>query len=203
MRGICRFARGIIPACAGNTHRSICVTCRTRDHPRMRGEHAPFHLRDVPNTGSSPHARGTHFPYLRDEFTGGIIPACAGNTTISTFQNGGSRDHPRMRGEHTCDYVNANTTQGSSPHARGTLDAMEGREEQFWIIPACAGNTAGESCEIPLARDHPRMRGEHLSLMRLFFIRWGSSPHARGTQTSVIIWYSHAGIIPACAGNTV
>ena len=71
---------GIIPACAGNTDAvNLCVR-RIRDHPRMRGEHVPFHHRSRLKLGSSPHARGT-LPFVEGvPSQAGIIPACAGNT---------------------------------------------------------------------------------------------------------------------------
>ena len=197
---------GIIPACAGNTtplgqwprpmpgssphargtpNRHQSLSTRSRDHPRMRGEHRRRHGRRRPPEG--------------------IIPACAGNTKHSdqygAFIEGSSphargtrrcrrstgfskRDHPRMRGEHEHDDQQVRAEDG--------------------IIPACAGNTrtpglvktpmTGSS---PHARgtqsvtpegaltgeDHPRMRGEH-------------SEQPSGVNLQF-------GIIPACAGNTL
>ena len=86
-----------------------------------------------------------------------------------------------MRGEHqvTDDY--GTTVTGSSPHARGTHAAFEKAIAATGIIPACAGNTvpsyAGRSC----SGDHPRMRGEHVTLQPRYVAKRGSSPHARGT----------------------
>ena len=49
---------GIIPACAGSTSGISTACASSRDHPRMRGEHADG-SRYCPNCGgSSPHARG-------------------------------------------------------------------------------------------------------------------------------------------------
>ena len=70
------------------------------------------------------------------------------------------------------------------------------------IIPACAGNTQGPTTTVSATRDHPRMRGEHWTQVRVCVVRLGSSPHARGTPI-VVAWYCGLlGIIPACAGNT-
>ena len=196
---------GIIPACAGSTQyytaqrftrsgssphargarstrASSCT--RSRDHPRMRGEHK------------------SHLLLL--DVRHGIIPACAGSTVSNVFaalQSPGSsphargapagraragsrtRDHPRMRGEH-------------APRGRGPRRGQG-------IIPACAGSTSDETslrfCVMgssphargallscwsisPRPRDHPRMRGEHLVDLRER--------------------YRLPGIIPACAGST-
>ena len=53
------------------------------DHPRMRGEHTHAEGGDGYAPGSSPHARGTHRIVLQDASGGGIIPACAGNTSLN------------------------------------------------------------------------------------------------------------------------
>ena len=50
-----------------------------------------------------------------------------------------------------------------------------------WIIPACAGNTTNIYEDVTGWRDHPRMRGEHLSGASEPILAAGSSPHARGT----------------------
>ena len=78
-------------------HLNICV----RDHPRMRGEHlrASSHLRT--SAGSSPHARGALPRHGGTSNLRGIIPACAGSTSRIGATKNSSRDHPRMRGEHS------------------------------------------------------------------------------------------------------
>ena len=92
---------GIIPACAGNTMPHNEHRANLRDHPRMRGEHMAA-ATDVSNPwGSSPHARGTHMGRGTRHHMDGIIPACAGNTHAPATEISISRDHPRMRGEHT------------------------------------------------------------------------------------------------------
>ena len=49
-----------------------------------------------------------------------------------------------MRGEHYGKGWDMVRTEGSSPHARGTLDARPERAQEIGIIPACAGNTLNE-----------------------------------------------------------
>ncbi len=161
-----------IPACAGNTISADKKFYFITVHPRMRGEHA-FHsflvihfLRFIPacagntiavqfirhfNSGSSPHARGT--------------------LLINLIIDIGISVHPRMRGEHgICSLAKSATDRfipacarntlvhhlepvskaGSSPHARGTLLAID---LTFRINPV-----------------HPRMRGEHYKV-NLFFCK--------------------------------
>ena len=76
-----RVRRGIIPACAGNTHVTAAGIKRGRDHPRMRGEHKFLMVTISSYRGSSPHARGTLKRVILVLTRSGIIPACAGNTT--------------------------------------------------------------------------------------------------------------------------
>ena len=72
--------RGIIPAYAGNT--TNCGGCRnrSRDHPRVCGEHATGASTQVNCTGSSPRMRGTPAVTEATNNTARIIPAYAGNT---------------------------------------------------------------------------------------------------------------------------
>ena len=107
----------------------------------MRGEHRRTRQPLQTRRGSSPHARGT--PHLTESFgcDRGIIPACAGNTASRYAFRASSWDHPRMRGEHPLFDAKVGRWQGSSPHARGTLQARKHQYAQRRIIPACAGNT--------------------------------------------------------------
>ena len=177
------FDAGIIPACAGNTRPANTRTARPWDHPRMRGEHAVSILASRIEWGSSPHARGT--------------------PTGCCHADGPPRDHPRMRGEHwvpNCAWAYA---LGSSPHARGTRTPNTKFKLCNGIIPACAGNTALTLPNTTSARDHPRMRGEHILRLSSLALTAGSSPHARGTQKTHASPLGNLGIIPACAGNTL
>ena len=122
-RRSCRrsWCRGIIPACAGSTTGQRTCQPVNRDHPRMCGEHVRGLWNGISDMGSSPHVRGAlnESPIL--DTGAGIIPACAGSTNISTIISYIVRDHPRMCGEHLGFYVNALSSQGSSPHVRGAL----------------------------------------------------------------------------------
>ena len=91
---------GIIPAYAGNTEFHLTISLKSRDHPRVCGEHSMNAANPSGSTGSSPRMRGT-----LDYLTGlaksvGIIPAYAGNTVIEDPGETFSEDHPRVCGEH-------------------------------------------------------------------------------------------------------
>ena len=149
----------------------------------MCGEHR-FRLARRPRpTGSSPHVRGTP----------------CGSEPFERHP----RDHPRMCGEHQRRASAVNLRLGSSPHVRGTRQVSVQCQQVNGIIPACAGNTC--ACMPPCSPtgDHPRMCGEHFASGFRAGFGGGSSPHVRGTPTIARHGSATAGIIPACAGNTL
>ena len=107
-----------------------------------------------------------------------------------------------MRGEHGCETPALTLLEGSSPHARRALHAEHRRHAGWGIIPACAGSTQCPSTAAIPARDHPRMRGEHLIPLAASCAVVGSSPHARGALARRLRQPGEVGIIPACAGST-
>ena len=92
---------GIIPAYAGSTSMARFCTRSSRDHPRIRGEHRKNSASTLASLGSSPHTRGARHIDRRRLGVAGIIPAYAGSTWTSTGCCAGTRDHPRIRGEHS------------------------------------------------------------------------------------------------------
>ena len=74
---------GIIPAYAGNTSARIAARPVHRDHPRVCGEHTTENGDAMADEGSSPRMRGTLHCPPRGKGRSGIIPAYAGNTSIS------------------------------------------------------------------------------------------------------------------------
>ena len=112
-------------------------------------------------------------------------------------------DHPRIRGEHIKISVTADTKKGSSPHTRGApLDVQAGLT-RGGIIPAYAGSTSTMPGMRPVRPDHPRIRGEHLSVPGAFPLLYGSSPHTRGAHVGGRRRRRVKRIIPAYAGSTV
>ena len=110
---------GIIPAYAGSTCRGGRARSNTRDHPRIRGEHASIANLAAVRRGSSPHTRGA----LDRRRVGcrrvRIIPAYAGSTPRRLRRPVPKQDHPRIRGEHTPISSSSPILFGSSPHTRG------------------------------------------------------------------------------------
>ena len=69
---------------------------------------------------------------------------------------------------------------GSSPHTRGAPLAQNLRNAYKRIIPAYAGSTGSPASTPGTARDHPRIRGEHVVAENDSGLPGGSSPHTRG-----------------------
>ena len=131
----------LIPSPEGNTVTAPCRMTCSRAHPRSRGEHADGRVKKFREAGSSPLARGTRHPGLRELSSRGLIPARAGNTQRRCRRQKASRAHPRSRGEHKTVYVRLPVAMGSSPLARGTLVAIFHPALEAGLIPARAGNT--------------------------------------------------------------
>ena len=152
---------GIIPACAGSTRSTTARSPGIRDHPRMCGEHWQCPPKPAWSSGSSPHMRGARAPRAISKRWVGIIPACAGSTSCGSGLPLGSRDHPRMCGEHISARPSSVLNRGSSPHVRGARIVGVWVDQAGGIIPACAGSTRGTCRRRARRRDHPRMCGEH------------------------------------------
>ena len=131
-----------------------------------------------------------------------IIPACAGNTAQWTSRTNRLRDHPRVCGEHRRACRQRPMIRGSSPRVRGTPYRYRDVVGFEGIIPACAGNTHGNSGLPRDIRDHPRVCGEHGQRCQPAVPQLGSSPRVRGTLAPEQDAVRRSGIIPACAGNT-
>ena len=132
--------------------------------------------------GSSPLARGLPDEARREVVRARIIPARAGFTVRDVGARDHVRDHPRSRGVYTARRPRTARMSGSSPLARGLLEAEHTEGVCARIIPARAGFTT------------PPALG-----------RWGfcgSSPLARGLRRAVSHDWGTGRIIPARAGFT-
>ena len=173
--------RRFIPACAGNAAGFPADQPRSTVHPRMRGERRVNSSGPGDHCGSSPHARGTPHPTPKQPGNPRFIPACAGNAAVPSIPLVELAVHPRMRGE----------------RMRGKLNVHPCRR----FIPACAGNAVPSQRTALRNPVHPRMRGERVPGVRLSTATSGSSPHARGTHSAIVVQDDIRRFIPACAGN--
>ena len=192
----------LIPARAGNTVGRSPTRWRLPAHPRSRGEHSSRDASAFPYYGSSPLARGTQGDKEDGAGADGLIPARAGNTSLSNIKFGYVPAHPRSRGEHSLPVEVAAANGGSSPLARGTRQRSGRIINARRLIPARAGNTQILWQNCPVRPAHPRSRGEHGTAAARGSHRHGSSPLARGTQGRRVHEPTPARLIPARAGNT-
>ena len=177
------LSTGIIPACAGSTVSWRIRRPPCRDHPRMCGEHNRGSSFGQSHKGSSPHVRGARQACDDALQESGIIPACAGSTTVGKTKLLFIWDHPRMCGEHELGDFAAFLDQGSSPHVRGAPTGDLLGVTIGGIIPACAGSTTPPAQDRHATRDHPRMCGEHIQRVLRRIAEQGSSPHVRGARS--------------------
>ena len=183
MRLHCEGPVGLIPACAGSTHRSPGPRYITAAHPRMRGEHCRAERGSCLRSGSSPHARGALRYLVLICVSPRLIPACAGSTAAWFAVTG--------------------VETGSSPHARGAPGRCRDLHVLPGLIPACAGSTPPPGTAHTGPGAHPRMRGEHRFVDPAPMGTEGSSPHARGALGELEVEGRSGGLIPACAGSTL
>ena len=138
-------------------------------------------------------------PYLIG--TVGIIPACAGNSSISHTGCLGHGDHPRVCGEQAVATIWRCGRTGSSPRVRGTDENGNVVGDVIGIIPACAGNSVKCRGHTQASTDHPRVCGEQYVFYTHTAYVLGSSPRVRGTAVITVSIFILPRIIPACAGN--
>ncbi len=193
----------ITPAYAGSTVEPLCRSHRCRNHPRIRGEHG-LNANALPaGTGSPPHTRGAPMPSHATKLSFRITPAYAGSTTWTDGIDEYLRDHPRIRGEHLVATPTGTGLQGSPPHTRGALAIDRLEYVLHGITPAYAGSTHLTSYAIRHHPDHPRIRGEHITMPEPTWTFMGSPPHTRGALDETIDWTNSTRITPAYAGSTL
>ena len=176
-------SHGITPAYAGNTFQGFFFETRTRDHPRVCGEHLLFFKLGTTLLGSPPRMRGT-LPGCYGYLNGlGITPAYAGNTPPMPSRTPSAWDHPRVCGEHLGGNQSSSPAAGSPPRMRGTHDVGGKQTQLIGITPAYAGNTNELAWPVCAAWDHPRVCGEHISVDKCHISTTGSPPRMRGTPS--------------------
>ncbi len=201
-RGAQGHRRGLIPAYAGNTGSGGKNAYRLWAHPRVCGEHfsAAWLLSQV--RGSSPRMRGTRGLHIAHMSNIRLIPAYAGNTRRGRWCLRLCWAHPRVCGEHF-QYGQAPMRQtGSSPRMRGTHTEVVWQPDDAGLIPAYAGNTPGTRPAGTCTTAHPRVCGEHSSMICRSQSATGSSPRMRGTPDRGGRVGGVRRLIPAYAGNT-
>ena len=179
--GLCRF----IPACAGNSSKSMPGAPSNTVHPRLRGEliceTGKYSLED----GSSPLTRGTQLAIRQRERGRRFIPAYAGNSRVRESLLFDSAVHPRLRGELKVKVKKVFILLGSSPLTRGTHQSIDEVRVNARFIPAYAGNSSEPQRFWQPVSVHPRLRGELAKKSIYCSSVPGSSPLTRGTLQAI------------------
>ena len=196
-----RAEHGLIPARAGNMLKNSHTRRLSSAHPRSRGEHLSRVYGLTVEEGSSPLARGTPDELPVDDRLVGLIPARTGNMLTLTIERVKVWAHPRSHGEHPVPIALGMVKPGSSPLARGTRHYEVRVFLQPGLIPARAGNIAGNHRYRPIGWAHPRSHGEHSFPLSTSARGLGSSPPVRGTLAVRVRKCDLLGLIPARVGN--
>ena len=114
-----------------------------------------------------------------------------------------TKDHPRLRGDHSGKQQDYGEALGSPPLAQGPLGLGCDQPVGDGITPAYAGTTGTIWPSVPYHTDHPRLRGDHIMNFCKCFRYKGSPPLTRGPPCKVSTDCLVAGITPAYAGTTI
>ena len=193
---------GLIPACAGQTTGACSPGRRAWAHPRVCGADAMLQMARQTPQGSSPRVRGRQGAPPGRDGRAGLIPACAGQTTLSTRTGSPCRAHPRVCGADATVRGWKALRWGSSPRVRGRQDENGDDFCAAGLIPACAGQTPPAGGVLPMITAHPRVCGaDELGEVGGGW-EVGSSPRVRGRPEKGLPPSLRSGLIPACAGQT-
>ena len=130
-----------IPTCVGNSFYDVSDSISFTVHPHMRGELERTRWSRTVESGSSPHAWGTRQVRRRCRGRDRFIPTCVGNSWNWRTRDSTRTVHPHMRGELCFPLVVKKMSDGSSPHAWGTLSNAEYSADRIRFIPTCVGNS--------------------------------------------------------------
>ena len=204
LSGVLRFPllRGLIPAYAGRTARSICIVLGIWAHPRLRGADRRAASYSIPARGSSPLTRGGPTADAVGALSSRLIPAYAGRTHSWAFLCAAPEAHPRLRGADRPLSRPGRGTVGSSPLTRGGLVDALNVLAPAWLIPAYAGRTPEPDSRPESDRAHPRLRGADSASDVYQLGVYGSSPLTRGGPEPCRGGVANGGLIPAYAGRT-
>ena len=130
-----------IPACAGETPRSRPPALRPGVYPRVCGGNILRQAVARDGRGLSPRVRGKQWQKPTKRRGPRSIPACAGETVLSSYPPRQPRVYPRVCGGNRAGKHLALAEEGLSPRVRGKHSAWDMTVYPAGSIPACAGET--------------------------------------------------------------
>ena len=135
----------------------------------------------MPSTrGSPPPTRGLRTSSIDRPSISRITPAHAGTTFHPLFFDCFLKDHPRPRGDYRDFRLGDYGQLGSPPPTRGLQADQMVEGLPAGITPAHAGTTCVSFSKNYCIKDHPRPRGDYLSIVSSMANSPGSPPPTRG-----------------------
>ena len=191
-----------IPACAGETGAGGWSSRPAAVYPRVCGGNSLTVLDCPTMTGLSPRVRGKPPPPAPEPKVVGSIPACAGETHITSLRSYSAKVYPRVCGGNVVCWWPPPTHWGLSPRVRGKHKCWYPYRQAARSIPACAGETPLKSLPALMLAVYPRVCGGNIGRRRRQGKRRGLSPRVRGKRRLDITATPPRRSIPACAGET-
>ena len=167
-------------------------------HPCMYKEHEAYWVSDYTHPGTPPRMRGIHQAYRRVVLSTGVIPVNSGNTWFLKRTKICQGSSPHMRGIPLRPLAHSDATEPPpriaenapftiqeepTPPMRGAHHFSTVGAAIVRHTPAYAGSTHSSGSTRRLARDHPRVCGEHEQYLIACSTVPGSSPHMQGALT--------------------
>ena len=170
---------GIISACAEQTR--SCTSSRTwrRDHLRVCGADLRRAWPPAHWAGSSPRVRSRRKGIGIDSPAGGIISACAEQTSTRSPWCCRGWDHLRVCGADSGVLSSSTRRHGSSPRVRSRPPCRLCKSRRGGIISACAEQTRPRPQTANGNRDHLRVCGADPAIVTGIGHLRGSSPRVR------------------------
>ena len=107
-----------------------------------------------------------------------------------------------MCGEKTAITRLLKANQGSPPRVRGKAGLVQIVGRLRRITPACAGKSTCMAQSLKPREHHPRVCGEKIVVIAIFYPLMGSPPRMRGKAAGLLITGRGLGITPAYAGKS-
>ena len=157
----------------------------------------------APPNGSSPRVRSRLSIRRRSRGRTGIISACAEQTRRNTALPSRAWDHLRVCGADLDILWFETVAAGSSPRVRSRPRPPTDPPDLPGIISACAEQTRRIWATRCRARDHLRVCGADCPKLASIGSHGGSSPRVRSRPCQRVEHAADAGIISACAEQTL
>ena len=134
-----RYARGSIPACAGEPSLRTVIAPASRVYPRVCGGTFIGRQRSRMSKGLSPRVRGNRTRRWAIIGIAGSIPACAGEPRAHRRADARPEVYPRVCGGTPASGRAPSASAGLSPRVRGNPNRINCAPFRARSIPACAG----------------------------------------------------------------